>query len=342
VKNLVLVLLIFVSLTACFKKEDAIDLPSGNTIITSCFLGNNYEKQMYFDLSTNTFQEHQLADWDLSFQSTKFGFGIFRNSGYNINVRKINIFNLDEPKANDTNYILQQKLFNDDPNGKIESSAFGDWRNYFIKHQTTGVVTTGIYVIELSYLSGMDRFRKMQILGYNDSVYAIRITKLNETNAPLIEIRKDYNQNFTYYSFKNNGSIIQNAEPNKNSWDFLITQYRYTFYKNTPAELPNYPVRGVLNNPNNIEVYRDSAVTEFDSISSNFIQNRLFSKNRDAIGFDWKDIDYSSGANLYKVNSKITYIVKDTDGYYYKLRFLDFYNDNRQKGYPKFEYIRIK
>jgi hypothetical protein len=341
-KNVIFVLIIMINLTSCFKKEDAIDLPSGNTIITSCFLGNNYEKQMYFDLSSNTFQEHQLADWDLCFQSTNNGFGIFRNSGYNITVRKINIYNLDEPKANDTAYILQQKSINDEPNGKIENSAFGDWRNYFIKDQGTGVVTNGIYVIELSYLQGIERFRKMQILGVNDSVYAMRITKLNQTNAPITEIKKDFNQNFTYYSFKNNGTIIQNAEPNKNTWDFVITQYRYTFFKNTAAELPNYPVRGVLNNPNNIEVYRDSAITDFDSINGSFIKNIQFSKNRDAIGFDWKDIDYGSGANLYRVNSKITYIIKDTDGYYYKLRFLDFYNENRQKGYPKFEYIRIK
>ena len=47
-------------------------------------------------------------------------------------------------------------------------------------------------------------------------------------------------------------------------------------------------------------------------------------------------------AGNYTVNSNITYIVKDTDGNYYKLRFLDFYNNKGDKGYPKFEFSRIK
>jgi hypothetical protein len=42
------------------------------------------------------------------------------------------------------------------------------------------------------------------------------------------------------------------------------------------------------------------------------------------------------------VNAKITFIIQDTDGQIYKLRFLDFYNAKAEKGYPKFEFLRIR
>lgn len=340
-KNTTIILLLSISLQSCFKKEEPIVLKAGTSTISSCFLGANYEKQIYFDLSSNTFQEQQLENWDICFDANPSAYGVYRNSGYGIIVRKLDIYNLDEPNANNENYILQQKVVSDDPNGKAETSAFGDWRNYFIKDQSTGVIKNGIYVIELNYLTGIDRFRRLQIINFNDSTYAIRITKLNQNTAPITEIKKNHNQNFTYYSFKNNGVIIDNAEPNKNSWDIQFTQYAYTFFKNTPAEIPNYPVRGVLNNPNKIQVYKDSAVTEFDKIDGTYIKNLQFSSNRDAIGFDWKDFD-RNGTSTYFVNTKITYIIKDTDGYYYKLRFIDYYNQLKERGYPKFEYIRIK
>ena len=79
----------------------------------------------------------------------------------------------------------------------------------------------------------------------------------------------------------------------------------------------------------------------FDKITAASIPNYLFSADWNAIGYDWKSHAFGAAGN-YTVNSNITYIVKDTDGNYYKLRFLDFYNNKGDKGYPKFEFSRIK
>ena len=45
--------------------------------------------------------------------------------------------------------------------------------------------------------------------------------------------------------------------------------------------------------------------------------------------------------NAYSVNPKMNYILKVADGFYYKLHFLDFYNDQGIKGYPKFEFQKL-
>ena len=61
-----------------------------------------------------------------------------------------------------------------------------------------------------------------------------------------------------------------------------------------------------------------------------------FSSNRNIIGYDWKTFDIDAG--YYTVNENIVYIIKNVDDFYFKLRFIDFYDDNGAKGTPTFEY----
>ena len=58
-----------------------------------------------------------------------------------------------------------------------------------------------------------------------------------------------------------------------------------------------------------------------------------------AIGWDWKQYDMSSGP--YTVDVTKNYIVKNQNGLYFKLRFIDFYDDIGEKGAPKFELQKL-
>lgn len=334
-----LILLLF--LNSCFKKEKPLSLPKGSSTINSLFLGDNYENQIFFDLGTNTFQQKDLVQWDLRFQSGENETGIFLNNGNDIKIRKTNLYNLDEPLTTDTNYIKELPELIDAPEGDADNSAIGKWYNYV----SPGVSKPGIYVLELFYKQGWDRFVRMQILESNDSEYVCKFSPLYKNGKKVTEwneltnIKKDKNQNYTYYSFKNGGNIIDLAEPNKNTWDIEFTKYKHIFYNYGPTPFP-YTVTGVLSNPNQVEIAIDSS-SVFNEIDLTKISNYNFSKKRNAIGFEWKSFDFSSSF-VYSVNSKYTYIIKDTEGNYYKFKFLDFYNEQRVKGYPKFEFLRIK
>ena len=52
-----------------------------------------------------------------------------------------------------------------------------------------------------------------------------------------------------------------------------------------------------------------------------------------------------SGENMYMIRNVLipdmNYVIRDRDGFFYKLRFIDFNNDMGEKGYPKFEYVRL-
>jgi len=68
--------------------------------------------------------------------------------------------------------------------------------------------------------------------------------------------------------------------------------------------------------------------------------NGKFETKQDVIGFDWKyyNIDHA----LYSITPNIVYIIRSVNGLYYKLRFIDYYDQNKQKGNPTFQYELLK
>ena len=60
-----------------------------------------------------------------------------------------------------------------------------------------------------------------------------------------------------------------------------------------------------------------------------------FNNQQDDIGYNWKYYDFDN--EIYNVDLYINYIIKNQEERYFKLHFLDFYNNNGEKGYPLFE-----
>jgi hypothetical protein len=61
------------------------------------------------------------------------------------------------------------------------------------------------------------------------------------------------------------------------------------------------------------------------------------------IGYEWKQIngDVTSGDITYTAQSGWTYLVRNREGLFFKMRFIDFYNNQGKKGYPTFEFQRL-
>ena len=97
-------------------------------------------------------------------------------------------------------------------------------------------------------------------------------------------------------------------------------------------------VTGVLANRNGVQTAQVFD-KDFAEISSEDIGSYEFSDAIDVIGYDWKYYDFSL-AN-YTINLDQNYIIKTTEGVFYKLHFIDFYNDNGDKGTPTFEIQKL-
>ncbi|HZF99406.1 MAG TPA: HmuY family protein, partial [Chitinophagales bacterium] len=193
-----------------------------------------------------------------------------------------------------------------------------------------------VYLVDrgLTYADA-DRYWKVVFVWHSPTAYKLMFGRLNNSYVDSLVLEKNPNETYTYFTFDGGGKSIV-MEPKPDEWDFVFTRYRYIFYNTTPYT--PYLVSGVLLNPQGIAAGLDTAKV-FSEADVAFAQQLPLSTQRDEIGFNWKAYNFATSA--YETKQHFTYVIRDREGYYWKLRFLDFYNGQGEKGSPKFEFQRL-
>ena len=317
------IIYVFFVLLGCEQNEIPIKQhSSGNITSKQINMGSSYSQQIFYNLNDNTvITENEKTDWDLAFESSSKGWNIIINSSTFSQLAELSDINFnDHISVNNLNWRY------DNPLGIRDETAFGDYRN-----------KNSVYILDRGYkLNGNNRgYKKIIIDSINNTSYYIKYANLDNTSMQNLEIKKDNTYNFQYISLDNDETI--NIEPKKENWDLLFTQYTHLFLDN--EETPAYLVTGVLTNYlNNIMVATDT-INTFKDIELNMIDQYNFTNEQNEIGYNWKLYNFTSQS--YIVKADITYIISDIDGRYFKLHFIDFYNDNGEKGNPKFEIQKL-
>lgn len=318
-----------VLLSSCWKDEEPFILaPPTGTTQAEISLGPTYDKMVYFNVHTQEFLIRDFKSWDLSFQAGENDFYIFLNSGNLMLVHETNLTDFDE------NYTLvsgQEWRF-DVPSGNLDSTAIGKWWN------VDGTSKKRVYVIDMgiTFTQG-ERYKKFQIEKADETGYWVNVGDLNDkTTNQSYFIPKSEERNLAHLSIAD-GKVITDIEPEKDNWDIWFTTYNHIFYDQGPNPVP-YQLRGALQNPNGVLVYEERNKT-FEEIDIDYAGSVQLSANADVIGYDWKDYNQTTGR--YTVDNTVTYIIKTVSGYYYKLRFIDYYDSDGFVGTPVFELQRL-
>lgn len=290
---------------------------SGDDITNSVEMGETYQNQIFFSLDKNEIISSNLkTDWDLAFECSDTGWHVRLNTAKGMAVSKTNgtFASIIDTVGAYWNW--------DAHNGNSDSTAIGNWQEY-----------SGIYIIDLGYnQTGIHQgFAKLQIVSVSTSQYQINYSDLNQTIPVTKMIAKNTAYSFSYFNFSS-GELVSIA-PTKIEWDILFTQYTHIFDGQTP-----YLVTGVLLNPNSTQA---SLVDNLDYSEINYESTTgfIYSDYANAIGYSWKFFNYDEG--LYQVDPSQIFVIKTQNDFYYKLHFIDFYNEFGVKGYPKFEYKRL-
>jgi hypothetical protein len=311
---------LFAALSACEREELPVTPHAAGASFTSTVsMDASYRWQVYFDLGTNREVGRCLkTSWDLAFETAPDCFHIFLNGSKAMSVWNTGdtVFTL----LNDTAGFTAGKQF-DAASGHTDSTAIGNWQ-----------VNSPVYLIDRGYNeTGQHQgFRKLQILSVSASAYQLRFATLNGA-AQYFTVNKDSTYNFTFVSLQNTGESVV-VEPPKASWDLVFTQYTHIFHQ---PPMP-YLVTGCLQNTWHTTAVLDT-VSVFENIGYNFATSRTLSPNRDVIGYSWKVFN----GNQFTIVPQRNYIIRDSEGFFYKLRFTDFYDDNGVKGNPKWEFHRL-
>jgi len=323
-------------LSSCFKEDKKIQpYDRGNRTTVKIELTQDYKYQVYYSLGeTGVVSSNNKKDFDLAFESSADGSHILLNTADFMTAAATNETNLE-------NVITQAGLtFSFDPSsGNLDSTSFGNW---FTGNSLDTIYSGQVYVIDRGYdeLGNLLGFRKIIFDSLVGMTYYFRYANLNNSGLISASVKKKTDVNFVYYSFVDPLGNVQ-PEPAYASYDLLFTQYTTLLYTNEGDPYP-YLVTGVLLNRFETYVAFDS-IHPFDSISMETAQNLVFTKQLDRIGYTWKSVvgDVESGQVSYVVNADWNYIIQAKDGFYYKLRFIGFYNEQGEKGYPTFEYQKL-
>lgn len=324
---------------SCQKEDEAIVLPPpGNVEQLVAPMGSNYDDQVYVSLKKSKIQVVPYRNFDLSFEASELGYHVYLNGAKFMFAAGSGSCDFFQADSMNCSWKVDAEQLDDD------STAIGNW---WVQAASNVAGYSEVFIIDRGRLdhNGADRYRKFQILSACDVNYQVRFSNLDNSNVTVMTIPKDPLYSMMYLSFSNTGAVVQQAPP-ADDWDFVFTKYTHVYF-DQPLTSPYryYPVTGaIINRWNDIS----ASVLKLDS-TPNFlpfvqftypdVTGLPFTNAATVIGFDWKSYDFNS--SQYVIAPDLYFILKDKNGYYFKMRFVDFYDQNGNKGTVTIEYQRI-
>ena len=338
-KNLLYLIMLAVLLSSCFKEDEkVVPHDPGGLEDVQVAMGGTYAQQVYFDLASGESVFFNDKDnYDLAFESGPEGWHVLLNTASFMYAAKTGT-NIFEAPIDTTGYDWRY----DKSNGDLDSTAIGMYI-FFDPADSSRVSHKDIYVLDRGYdiNANLRGLKKIVFLEVNDSTYLFRYANLDGSDEVMATITKDPLAYFSYWSFENGGQQVY-PEPLPDSYDLLFTMYTTLLFTNEGDPYP-YLLTGALINRKGVETARDTIIP-FNDITYENALLMDFNTDLDNIGWDWKVLegDVTGGGTLvYNIVEGLHFVIRDTDGYLYKLRFTGFYNNEGVKGYPRFEYQRL-
>lgn len=296
--------------------------------------GSAAVNSVYVDLSANKQTSVVRNSWDLGFYSGT-DFRVILNNTIAASVlptTKTDINTVTAADIDATKLALGfgQGTFNifDDVNGDLTKTA--------IAAVSATDADNKVYVINRAGGSGTvlpaADLMKVRILRSSAGGYTLQYAKLNETTFQTLTIAKDAQYNFRYVSFST-GAV--EVEPAKANWDI---QWGYSIYYTgtTPYAFSDLVFSNHLAGTQVAEVL--TSTVGYDAYAESNVATTTFSASRNTISSNWR---VTSGGTV-GVKTDRFYVIKDSAGNVYKLKFISFGPDGGTRGYPVLTYALVK
>lgn len=301
--------------------------------------GPDQPNQVFIDLSRQTETIVDKNSWDLAFSSgSKFrvilnyaAYSMARATDQTDLANVTDVLVTDEYKEEMVDFIANTQ-YKDDINGELTNTA--------IAEISTADDDNRVYVINRGVLDdeGTTKrgFKKVKITrSAND--YVITYGDINDIEGFTSRtLSQSATHDFTYFSFDTNGEV--DVAPAADNWDFQMTTFFNDFLDRSTQKLLSFKFKDFsLTNHVHVKIARvEGDLDDYSNFTSSDLSNVMLEKNRLGIGSSWRLFDFKT--NLFTINSGIFYIIEDTDGNVYKLRFTKMLNDSGERGHPEFQY----
>ncbi|WP_405562170.1 HmuY family protein [Polaribacter sp. Asnod6-C07] len=316
--------------------------------------GANEPNQVYVDLSTSATTVVKRDSWDLGFYSgSEFRValnGSLYMAAAQLSSTDINAVNSTteevqelQPKVAVGTFDAANTAYVDAPIGTITETA--------IAEISDTDANNNVYLLNLGYEVGTETpetgsvaiagdtrgWKKIRILK-SGSDYVLQYADLDATTYNEVTIAKNSAYNFTFFSFNSDSESV--IEPEKQNWDLNFTvftneiegygSYGYSDFitNNTKADTQVYMI------DTDVDAFTYDTFTLADVATANFVTDQR------SIGSSWRN--GGGPGSLPSLKDNVFYVVNDTDGNLYKLKFLALTNADGERGHPEFVYSLLQ
>jgi len=164
---------------------------TGDILVKQIEMLQDYRYQVFYNLENNEIVSENLkTNWDLGFENTPSGFHIVLNSSTYSGLSYIENQQFDDVISSN-NLVWSW----DNPNGSLDSTAFGDYR-----------LLNGFFVVDRGFdiQGGQRGFKKLKIDSVNSQFYTITYSNLDNTELNTTQINKDNSFRYSCFSFESN------------------------------------------------------------------------------------------------------------------------------------------
>ena len=318
-------------LSGCLKEDKPFELLPRNANSTYVKLDCNVEDNhmVFLNLSTGIHTEAPNSAWHIALDNRPNG----HSARTNLTHASYQLFS-----TQDTDFNINPKDFMKEANLMMDSVA--NWFGNNIVNTDCGYESdVYIYHHKPDVLGEGEKLFKFQILSADHKKYRIKYHNLLNINCKevILVVEKNPKYNFTYVNFEENEAVY--LEPRKEDWDIVFTQYRDMVIYEVDNTFYPYQVLGALINPHKTYVYEMNNKKAFVNVNSEDCKYANWGRVTNTVGFDWKS--YSINNAVYETDSSMIWLLKDQQEDFYKFRFINFYNDLGESGYPTLEYAKF-
>ncbi|MCG1036924.1 HmuY family protein [Polaribacter sargassicola] len=316
--------------------------------------GPNEPNQVYVDLSTSTSTAVKRDSWDLGFYSGS-DFRVTINGSLYMAVGQLSATDIDainatteevlelQPKVAVGTFDATNTIYVDAPDGTITETAIAEISDEDLDNN--------VYLLNLGYEIGTETpatgsvaiagdargWKKIRILK-DGSDYVLQYADLDDTTHKELTISKNTDYNFTYFSFNTESEVL--VQPEKTNWDL-----NFTIFTNEITGYGSYGYSDFITNnvmasaqvymiDTEVDAFTYETFTLADVVTTNFTTDQR------SIGSSWRN--GGGPSSLPSLKDNVFYVVNDTDGNLYKLKFLALTNADGERGYPEFIYSLLE
>lgn len=338
-------------LAACKKNDQPYTPPvlAEGTLVAG--MGAAYDSTVYVDLSSGKLTAVAAESWDIGIRSGG-GKAIISNGAKKAGIYRIPSVNFDSVQAI-PDAASKITLTYENTSFDTTATSIGAWAD------EKGNSRKLVYIIDLGKNppngAATNGYRKFSILAASATDITLQYANLDNTGYTKITIPLDNTRNFTYFSFGSGKTAV--VEPPKNQWDFMCTgitvpgggpQGSYVVTMGVLHNRLSGAMVAVDNPAADLAASDDpaAAINNFSSTNGRYV---LLTKAdyttlnpvaaADAIGKGWWQILKPHSGGNYKVYDWKTYLLKDPEGRFFKIKFTAFKSlVTGTPGYPAFEY----